>query len=64
MEELKKDFENQIKEAEEKLGREMRMMQEKSWKASQQLAKGDPKNAEENKTFKNRLTWKAKERGE
>ena len=28
MEELKKDFENQVREVEEKLGREMRAMQE------------------------------------
>ena len=39
MEELKKDFENQVREVEEKLGREMRQIQEKHEKH----AKGDPK---------------------
>ena len=61
MEELKKDFENQFREVEEKLGREMREMQEKREKQVNNLLKETQKNAEENKTFKNRLTELAKE---
>ena len=58
MEELKKDFENQVREVEEKLGREMREMQEKQVST---LLKETQKNAEENNTLKNRLTQLAKE---
>ncbi|XP_072487386.1 uncharacterized protein [Notamacropus eugenii] len=61
MEELKKDFENQVREVEEKLGREMREMQEKHKKQVNTLLKETQKNAEENNTLKNRLTQLAKE---
>ena len=42
MEELKKNFETQVREVEEKLGREMRD-ERKVREAGQHLAKGDPK---------------------
>ena len=59
-EELKKDFENQVREVEEKLGREMRVMQENHEKRVNSLLKETQKNAEENNTLKNRLTQLAK----
>ncbi|XP_072473501.1 uncharacterized protein [Notamacropus eugenii] len=61
MEELKKDFENQVIEVEEKLEREMREMQEKHEKQVNTLLKETQNNAEENNTLKNRLTQLAKE---
>ncbi|XP_072479241.1 uncharacterized protein [Notamacropus eugenii] len=61
MEELKKDFENQVRDVEEKLGREMRHMQAKHEKQVNTLLKETQKNAEENNTLKNRLTHLAKE---
>ncbi|XP_072455582.1 uncharacterized protein [Notamacropus eugenii] len=61
MEELKKDFKNQVREVEEKLGREMREMQEKHEKQVNTLLKETQKNAEENNTLKNKLTQLAKE---
>ena len=51
MEELKKDFENQVREVQEKLGKEMREMQEKHEKQVNTLLKEIQKNAEENNTF-------------
>ena len=56
MEELKKDSENQLREVEEKLGRQMRDMQTKHEKQLNTLLKETKKNAEENNTLKNRLT--------
>ena len=47
IEELKKDFENQVREVEEKLGREMRVMQENHEKQVDSLLKENRKNAEE-----------------
>ena len=61
MEELKKDFENQVRDMDEKLGREMRAMQENHEKWVNRLLKETQRNAEENNTFKNRLTQMAKE---
>ena len=61
MAQLKKDFENQVREVEEKLGREMRHMQEKHEKQVNTLLKETQKNAEENNALKNRLTQLAKE---
>ena len=46
MEELKKDFENQVREVEEKLGRQMRDMQAKHEKQVNTLLKETQKNAE------------------
>ena len=42
MEKLKKDSENQVREVEEKLGREMGAMQENHEKQVNSLLKGDP----------------------
>ena len=42
MEELKKDFENQVREVEQKLGREMRVMQENCEKQVSCLLKETP----------------------
>ena len=50
MEELKKDFENQVREVEEKLGREMRAMQENHEKQGNGLLK------ETQKKMLNKLT--------
>ena len=61
MEELKRYFENQIREVEKKLGREMRVMQENHEKQVNSLLKEIQKSAEDNNVFKNRLTQMAKE---
>ncbi|XP_072453534.1 uncharacterized protein [Notamacropus eugenii] len=61
MEELKKNFENQVREAEEKLGREMRGMKEKHEKQISSLLKNNQKNDEEINTLKTSLTQLAKE---
>ena len=55
MEELKKNFENQEREVEQKLGREMKVMQENHEKWVNCLLKGAQRNGEENDTLKNRL---------
>ena len=65
MEELKKNLEKQVREVEEKLGREMRRMRENHEKQVNDLLKETQKNTEkyteENNTLKNRLTQMAKE---
>uniref|UniRef100_A0A5F8HH22 L1 transposable element RRM domain-containing protein n=1 Tax=Monodelphis domestica TaxID=13616 RepID=A0A5F8HH22_MONDO len=61
LEELKKDFKNQIREVEEKLGREMRVMQENLEKRFDSLVKEVQKNTEENNTLKSRIGYLVKE---
>ena len=50
--ELIRDFENQVREVKQKLGREMRVMQENHEKWVNCLLKGTQKNAEENNILK------------
>ena len=61
MEELKKNFENQVREVEEKLGREIREMKEKHEKKISSLLKENHKNVEEINNLKTSLTQMAGE---